>query len=65
MTSDEQILQSERVLNYAEPVDYGAVEFACAMRVLDDLKIPRTHNGNTLTIVGRIHLLAAKNLEDE
>lgn len=41
---------------------YNSTEFWCAMKKLDDLKVPRIDmdNGQTYSIVGRIMLLSKK-----
>lgn len=42
-------------LNVADPIEFGAEEYCCAMRRLDDLGVPREHDGKVLSIVGRIN----------
>ena len=42
-------------LNEADPIQYGAQEYICAMKRLDALKIPRVHEEIVLSLVGRIN----------
>lgn len=44
----------KQVLNTANPIEYGAEEYWCAMKVLDDMGITRECDGQELSLVGRI-----------
>jgi hypothetical protein len=55
MTETERIIAATP-LNIADPVQFGAEEYWCAMKVLDDMKIPRKYKGEELSLVGRIKL---------
>lgn len=44
-------------LNVANPIEFAAEEYLCAMKVLDELGAPRFHQDNMLSIVGRIKAL--------
>ena len=41
-------------LNVANPVEYAAEEYLCAMMVLDERNIPRFYQDKELSLVGRI-----------
>ena len=41
-------------LNVANPVEYAAEEYWCAMKVLDERNIPRFYQDDELSLVGRI-----------
>ena len=45
------------LLDITDPIQFGAEEYWCAMKCLDDLGIPRKNGDNTLSIVGRIKYL--------
>lgn len=55
MTKTEKFIAAT-TLNIADPIQFGAEEYWCAMKVLDDMKVARTHNGEELSLVGRIKL---------
>ena len=44
----------KQVLDTANPIEYGAEEYFCAMKLLDEMDVGREHNGQELTLVGRI-----------
>lgn len=46
----------ETPLNVSDPIQFGAEEYWCAMKLLDELGVPREYAGNTLSIVGRIRV---------
>jgi hypothetical protein len=46
---------AETPLDVTDPIQFGAEEYWCAMRRLDDLGVPRAHNGTVLSLVGRIN----------
>ena len=41
-------------LNIADPIQNAAEEYLCAQIILDDMGIPREHDGRILSLVGRI-----------
>lgn len=53
MTPQERAIESA-LLNIADPIQFGAEEYWCAMKVLDDMGVPREHEGASLSLVGRI-----------
>lgn len=55
MTKTERFIAAT-TLNIADPIQFGAEEYWCAMKVLDDMKVARKHNGEELSLVGRIKL---------
>jgi hypothetical protein len=45
------------LLNEADPLQYAVAEYRSAMKVLDDLRIPRrTPDGRVYSLVGRMNL---------
>jgi len=52
----EEYLSGE-LLNIADPVQYAAEEYVCAMRVLDELGVPRKDGDDEYSLVGRIKWL--------
>ena len=53
-SSEEKYIMAT-ALNEADPIQYGAQEYICAMKRLDALKIPRVHEEIVLSLVGRIN----------
>ena len=53
VSRDEDVIASTP-LDITDPIQYGAEQFWCAMRVLDDMNIPRSIDGEILSLVGRI-----------
>ncbi len=49
-----------RPMNIADPVEFAAEEYECAMMKLDTLQVPKELHGRTLSIVGRISYLAGE-----
>jgi hypothetical protein len=45
------------LLNEADPIEFAASEYRCAMKVLDDLGIPEELDTNRLSLVGRLSLM--------
>lgn len=56
MSGITEHLLGARLLNEANPVEYAAKEYLCAMQYLDDIGKPRKDSatGRTLSLVGRI-----------
>jgi hypothetical protein len=50
------------LLNEADPIEYAASEYRCAMKYLDDIGAPHAGAEGTLSLVGRI-MAAIKNGE--
>ena len=42
------------LLNEANPVEFAATEYCCAMKYLDTQGVPRRDTGRKLSLVGRI-----------
>jgi hypothetical protein len=46
---------SNTALDVTDPIQFGAEEYWCAMKRLDDLNVPREHDDKVLSLVGRIN----------
>jgi hypothetical protein len=64
ISPEEQKIEST-LLDIADPIQFGAEEYWCAMRRLDALEITREHEGKELSIVGRINKATGTFKEDE
>ena len=47
-----------QLLNEADPIEFAASEYRCAMSRLDSVDVPTEKDGQTLSLVGRISELA-------
>jgi hypothetical protein len=54
MQTDIERCISETALDITDPIQFGAEEYWCAMKRLDALGVQREHDGETLSLVGRI-----------
>ncbi len=64
MTHVESAIE-ESLLNVADPIQFAAQEYWCAMKVLDTLGVPRQAVGGELSLAGRIYLAAGKMLNEQ
>jgi len=55
LVSHEENAIASTPLDITDPIQFGAEEYWCAMRRLDELGVPRDHKGVVLSIVGRIN----------
>lgn len=53
MTKIESIIKNTP-LDITDPIQFGAEEYWCAMKMLDDINVPRSSGGKILSLVGRI-----------
>jgi hypothetical protein len=57
MNELEMSILRQGQLNVANPVEFAAQEYLCAMKVLDDWGVPREAGDKTFSLVGRIDWL--------